>query len=236
VLNPLITHSNKNVDIRKVKNDKFDSIKIARLGLNPKIKRSIVPNEFVLNLRFLCREYYSLSDNRTALVNKLGNYVRIAFPAYIGIFSDTAGAAALAVLSYAQSLDHLIDVPKAELVTLIAKTARKGATYAENKLNAIINAATVSKEISIPLPNTFDLIHSIIKHIKLIDEQMDSAVKTIANIVKDKEMKLILSSSLPRNIFALIISESQHKSAFHSPYAPSTLLGVGLFDVPFSFD
>ena len=220
VLNPLITHSNKNVDIRKVKNDKFDSIKIAKLGLNPKIKRSIVPSEFVLNLRFLCREYYSLSDDRTALVNKLGNYVRIAFPAYIGTFSDTAGDSAMAVLSYAQSLNHLIDAPKAELITLIAKTARKSATYAENKYNAIINAATVSKEISMPLPNAFDLIHSIIKQIKLIDEQMDSTVKTIANIVK--------SNSKQKFVKQIHIIDSLNGVGFMS--AVTLMCEIGDFD------
>ena len=184
VLNPLVTHSNKNADIRKVKNDKFDSIKIAKLGLNPNIKRSIVPEEFVLNLRFLCREYYSLSDNRTALVNKLSNYIRLAFPAYIGIFSDSTGDASLAILSCVQSLDHLLGAPKDELVNLIAKTARKGAVYAENKYNAIINATAVSKEITMALPNAFGLIHYIIKLINAIDEQMDEVVTTIKGIVK----------------------------------------------------
>lgn len=184
VLNPLITNSNRNSDIRKVKNDKFDSRKIAKLGLNPKIKKSIIPDEFVLNLRFLCREYYSLSDDRTALVNNLGHYIRLAFPAYIGIFSETAGDTSLAVLSYAQSLEQLRGAQKSELVKLIAKTARKGTTYAEDKYNSIIHAAAVSKKISMPLPSVFDLIHSVIKHIHLIDEQMDNLVKSIKTIIK----------------------------------------------------
>jgi transposase len=184
VLNPLITHSNKNVDVRKVKNDKFDAIKIAKLGLNPNIRRSIVPEAFVLNLRFMCREYYSLSDDRTALVNKLGNYIRLAFPAYIGIFSDNAGNSSLAVLEYVHSLEHLLDAPKEELIALIAKTARKGKAYAEEKYYAIINAANISKQITMPLSNAFELIHSIIKRIQAIDEQIDAIVKSIKGIIK----------------------------------------------------
>jgi transposase len=182
VLNPLITNSNRNGDIRKVKNDKFDSRKIAKLGLNPNIKKSIVPDEFVLNLRFLCREYYSLSDDRTALVNQLGGYVRLVFPAYVGIFSETAGDTSLTILSYMQSLEHLINAPRAELVELIAKTARKGKNYAENKYNSIINAAVVSIELTMTLPNIFELIHSIIKRINLIDEQMNAVVKSAKSI------------------------------------------------------
>lgn len=202
VLNPLITNSNKNSNIRKVKNDKFDAIKIAKLGLNPKIKRSIVPEEFVLNLRFLCREYYSLSDDRTALVNKLTNYIRLAFPGYIGTFSDTAGDASLAVLEYTQSLEHLYDSPKDELMALIAKTARKGAAYAEKKYNTIINAVAASKAITLPLPNAFDLIHLVIKRIKSIDEQTETIVKSIKSVVKSNPehkfvKQILLIDSIP---------------------------------------
>jgi transposase len=225
VLNPLITNSNRSENIRKVKNDKLDSKKIAKLGLNPKIKRSLIPNEFVLNLRFLCREYYSLSDDRTALVNKLGVYVRMVFPAYIGIFSDIAGDTSMAVLSYAQSLDHLLNAPKAELVSLIAKTARKGMTYAENKYNAIIRAITISKEISMLLPDIFGLTHSIINHIKLIDDQMDATAKTIEGIVNaNSDFKFVEQIRIIDSITGVgfmsavtIMCEIGDFSAFKSP-------------------
>jgi transposase len=202
VLNPLITNSNRNSNIRKVKNDKMDSREIAKLGLNPKIKKSIVPEAFVLNLRFLCRDYYSLSDERTAVVNRLSKYIRLAFPAYFGIFSDITGNASLAVLNYAQSLDQLLDAPREELNLLIAKAARKGAAYANKKLDAVINAAAVSKQLVMTLPNAFDLIHLTIKRIKSIDEQIDAVVKLITDVVNSNpEHKFIkqihLINSMP---------------------------------------
>lgn len=71
VINPLITHSIKNFGIRKVKNDKVDSLTIAKLGLRPDLKTSIMPTDLVLELRSLARKYYELMDTRAANVNRL---------------------------------------------------------------------------------------------------------------------------------------------------------------------
>lgn len=183
VLNPLITHSNKNFDIRKVKNDKFDAIRIAKLGFNENIKKSVVPDSFVLNLRCLCREYFSLTDNRTALINKLSNNLRIAFPAVFNVFSKVHSCACLAVLEAIDSLYDLISKPAEEVTSLIAKSSRRGLKYAQNKYNLLIDAAKTSKKLSQTLPNIFMIIKTTIKLIKAIDEELSSILKTIESIV-----------------------------------------------------
>jgi len=38
VLNPLVTHANKDTNIRKIHNDKLDAKRIALLGLRPDLK------------------------------------------------------------------------------------------------------------------------------------------------------------------------------------------------------
>nr|WP_205739165.1 transposase [Halocella sp. SP3-1] len=76
VINPLISNSSRNLNIRKVHNDKFDSKKAALLGLNPNLKVSLVPTDLVLNLRNLTREYFNLVDSRSAYVNKLLGQLR----------------------------------------------------------------------------------------------------------------------------------------------------------------
>ena len=60
-----------NMNIRKVHNDRFDSKKAALVGLKPDLKVSLMPSDLALNCRNLCREYYDLTDNRSAYVNKL---------------------------------------------------------------------------------------------------------------------------------------------------------------------
>ena len=185
VLNPLITHSTKNASVRKVKNDKFDSIKIAKIGLDPKTKKSVIADEFVLNLRLLSRQYYVFSDDRTALINRLSNHVRIAFPAFIGIFSDLAGITSLDILRSIHSLDQLLSAERDDMIAHIAKSARKGFAYAAKKFDAIIEAVHISKKLTFNLPDVFSVIHAFIDQIFLIDKHMDDIANRIHDIVKD---------------------------------------------------
>lgn len=67
VINPLITSSSKNFNVRKVHNDKFDSKKLALLALNPELKISVIPSELVLSIRNLVREYYRLVSKTVSL-------------------------------------------------------------------------------------------------------------------------------------------------------------------------
>ncbi len=82
VLNPLITDSNKNLGIRKVKNDKSDATRIAKTAYTHDPKVSLMPSDLVINLRSLVREYYNLVDAKTAYVNKLHKELRMVFPSY----------------------------------------------------------------------------------------------------------------------------------------------------------
>lgn len=234
VLNPLITNSTKNIDIRKVKNDKFDSVKIAKLGFDPKIKKSLMPEPFVMDIKCLCREYFSLADSRTALVNRLSNTVRMAFPAYSGIFSEIAGVASMAVLSSITSLEQLIsDTPKG-LNEVIAKAARKGIVYGDSKLKAIIDAAAVSQKLTVNLSTPFPIIHAIIKRIELADSQMSDILETIRGIIRanpdNKFIKQILIlDSIPGVGFlsaVTIMCEIGDFSAFNSPKQLFAYFGI----------
>ena len=53
VINPLITNSNKNSNIRKVKNDKLDSLSIAKICKFDNVKTSSFTSEEFLHLHFL---------------------------------------------------------------------------------------------------------------------------------------------------------------------------------------
>lgn len=193
VLNPLITHSTKNIDIRKVKNDKFDAINIATLGFNENIKKSVIPNAFVLNIRCLCRDHFSLSDNRTALINKLSTNIRIAFPAFLNVFRKTSSSTGtLAVLAEINSLDDLISRPANDMIVLISKSSRRSLAYGKNKYEQLIAAAKVSKRLSYGLPNIFSFIKSTVKLICLIDEQIDDNLKIIRSINKDNAYENLL--------------------------------------------
>src|SRR5699024_8461161 len=98
ILNPLITDSTKNSGIRKVKNDKKDAIRIAKLAYTDDLKVSLIPQDLVLNLRSLVREYYYFVDARAAQINKLHKELRIVFPGYTNVFSNITCKTSLKIL------------------------------------------------------------------------------------------------------------------------------------------
>ena len=98
IINPIITHSSKNGNIRKVKNDKIDSKGIAKLGLSDDVPVSQFPTKLVLEIRSLTRKYYDLTDERSSHVNKLMGDLHTVFPQYLDIFCDITGKTSTMIL------------------------------------------------------------------------------------------------------------------------------------------
>lgn len=189
VINPLITNSNKNSNIRKVKNDKFDAQKIAKLGLDPTLKVSNMPQELVMNFRNLTREYYSLSDKRGGYALKLGAQLRVAFPQFKGIFSNLTGKAALAVLKAHTSPDDLLNADPDELAVLISTASRRKLATAVEKRDRLLEAAKQAKSFGAGIQSNFHLIREFISFIEFYDQKMDELLKLMAALVTEHQDK-----------------------------------------------
>jgi transposase len=185
VINPLITNSNKNVGIRKVKNDKYDAKRIAALGYSPNLKVSVMPTELILNLRCLCREYYGLMDHRSAYVNKLKAQLRIVFPGFCKVFSDITGATSIAVLEAFPTPEDIINAQPRQIIDLIAVTSRKGLKYAKDKYELLMTAATNALNFRFNLPSVYDVLHMHIDFIQYFDEKIDLVLSKIRAFVNE---------------------------------------------------
>jgi len=183
ILNPLITDSNKNSGIRKVKNDKSDSFRIAKTGYTHNLKVSLMPSDLIINVRSFVREYYYLVDNRTSYVNRLHKELRIVFPGYSKIFSNLIGKTSLKILEIYRTPKNIICAPKSEVVSLISTTSRKGLNYATNKYNALIKAATLANSFGVYLESTFDIIQMTIEFIKMFNEKINSIKDQIEDCI-----------------------------------------------------
>ena len=164
VINPIITKNSTNINIRKVHNDRFDSKKAALVGLKPDLKVSLMPSDLALNCRNLCREYYDLMDNRSAYVNKLQGELRMAFPQYLGIFSKVTINTSLTLLETYTSPSAFLKADRQEIIDIIRSTARFGLTYAQNKYNAIIQAATDANQFGyiIEINSILESLHELV--------------------------------------------------------------------------
>ena len=187
VINPLITNSNKNVGIRKVKNDKYDAKRIAHLGYSPNLKVSVVPNELIMNLRCLCREYYSLVDNRSAYVNKLKAQLHIVFPGYCGVFSDVTGATSIAILKKFPTPDDILNAQPNEIIDLISLTSRKGLKYAKGKYETLTAAAKNALNFRYNLSTVYDVLEMHIYFVTQFDTKIEQILSKINQFVDNNK-------------------------------------------------
>ena len=225
VINPIITKNSTNINIRKVENDKFDSKKVALIGLKPDLKTSVMPTDLVLNLRNLTREYYNLMDNRSAYVNKLKGQLRMVFPQYISVFSKVTTATSLELLDKFASPEAFIAADKNEILEIIRKTARFGVAYAESKYAAIIEAAKVASVFGRAVPSSFTLIRLFIGFIRKYDDEIKAILSAMNELVLAnadelfvKQIRLIQSIKGAGLLTAVsIMCEIGNFSVFKSP-------------------
>ena len=200
IINPIITKNNTNINIRKVHNDKYDSKKVALIGLKPDLKISVIPTDLVLDLRNLMREYYSLTDARSAYVNKLLGQLRMVFPQYNKVFSKITTNIALTLLEKYTSPEAFLAADKDDIVALIRQTTRFGVRYAENKYTAVMDAAGAALTFGHSVPSNITLIRMYISFIRLYDKEIDlifTAMNELVAANKDelfvKQIRLIES-------------------------------------------
>ena len=225
VINPIISKNSTNMNIRKVHNDKFDSKKLALIGLKPDLKVSVVPSEAVFDLRNLVREYYSLMDSRVSYVNKLSGVLKVSFPLYKSVFSKITTKTSLALLENFQSPVDFLSAGEEVIVGIIRKTARFGDTYAKAKHQALVEAANSAATFGHFVSSNVFQIRSCVSFIKQYDDAISAVLLAIRKLVdhhSDKEFvrQISLMESIPGAGFltaVTVIAEIGDFSAFSSP-------------------
>ncbi len=187
VINPIITKNSTNINIRKVHNDRFDSKKAALVGLKPDLKVSLMPSDLALNCRNLCREYFDLMDKRSAYVNKLQGELRMTFPQYLGIFSKVTINTSLTLLEKYTSPSAFLGADRQKIIDIIKSTARFGLTYAQNKYNAIIQAAAEANEFGYIIDSNIKRTRLYISFIRKYDEEIKSILNAMHELVEANE-------------------------------------------------
>lgn len=187
VLNPLITDSNKNSGIRKVKNDKLDALRIARTAYTHDLKVSLMPSDLVMNLRSLVREYYHMVDSKTAYINKLHKELRITFPSYSKVFSNLTGKTSLLILKTYKTPAGILNASEEKVISLIANSSHRGLKYAEEKYNELMEAAALASSFGKYLESSFEIIQMNIEFIDLFNQKIESILVKIKDFTLQYE-------------------------------------------------
>ena len=225
VINPIITKNSTNINIRKVHNDRFDSRKAALVGLKPDLKVSLMPSALALDLRNLSREYYRLTDGRSAYVNKLHGELRKVFPQYLKIFSKVTVLTSLKLLETYTTPDAFLSAGKRDVIETIRSTARFGLKYAEEKYESLIQAAKDAKVFGCSVGSDSEPVRLYIRFIRRYDEEIAYVLKAMRNIVDAngetdfvRQIRLIESFKGAGFLSAVsLMAEIGDFSAFRSP-------------------
>lgn len=196
VINPLVTNCNKNKNIRKVKNDKTDAITIARIGKFEDIKASNHLDINIYLLRNLCREYYSLIDDRANIKKKLSCDLRVYFPGYNNVFSDITGNTSLAILEYYPTPKSILDAPKEDIILLLRKNARKGIAWCLKAYGKLIEAAKNAHIIGI---SSFSFAGKIKRYLNLLSTY-DCEIKSLLIQIEETLNSELISNSFRSNV------------------------------------
>ena len=184
VINPIITKNSTNLNVRKLHNDKFDSKKAAKVGLDASLKTSIVPDDAVIDLRNLVRDYYYFKDLQSAIVLKLNAELKVSFPAYLDVFSKVTTQTSLKLLEALPLAADMLAASKEELVDIIRSTARFGEKYALAKYDAIYAAAKDAAIFGRALPSNALRIRLYISAYREYQKHLDSILTELHRAVE----------------------------------------------------
>ena len=184
VINPLVTKCNKNVDIRKVKNDKKDALSIAKIGKFQNIKLSQGVSLDIFLLRSLVREYYKLTDTCSTFKKKLSADLRVIFPGYSTVFSNVTSLSSITLLSRYPSPKAVLDAPKDEIIDILISKSRKGLLWAEKIYSKLHSVASDAAIIGLPLPGLSIKITSNISLINAIESEIHNLLSEIKALIK----------------------------------------------------
>ena len=184
VINPIITKNSTNINIRKLHNDKFDSKKAALVGLNVSLKTSIIPDDSVVDLRNLVRDYYYFKDRQSAVALKLTAELKVSFPAYAKVFSKVTIQSSLKLLSSYPLPEDMLAASKENIVDIIRSTARFGEAYALRKYEAIIAAAKDAAVFGRALPSNAVRIRLYVDTYQEYQKHLDTLLKALHETVE----------------------------------------------------
>lgn len=187
VINPLVTNCNKNVDIRKVKNDKKDALSIATLGKFQNIKLSQGVSLDIFLLKSLIREYYKLTDTCSIFKKKLSTDLRVIFPSYSTVFSSVTSNSSIAILSDYPTPQSILDAPKDKILEILISKSKKGLSWSEKVYTKLIDSANEAFIIGLPLHGLSVKITSSINLIKTLEEEIDTLLTEIKTLINSTD-------------------------------------------------
>lgn len=214
VLNPIQSHSLRELYIRKTKTDAKDSLIIADLVRFGRCQASNVPQDKILALRELCRSRAYLIDTAADLKRKLIALLDRIFPEYETLFDSIFGKASVAVLHKYPTPQKLKNAHLEKLTEILWESS--GGHFGEWKARQLKEAAYSSFGIEDSCGVYSTLLGMFLEQILSLTEQADLIEKQIASLLKEFNSQLTSIPGVGTVLAATILSEIGDISRFSS--------------------
>ena len=214
VLNPIQSHSLRELYIRKAKTDARDSLIIADLVRFGRCKASNVPQDKILALRELCRSRSYLIDMAADLKRKLIALLDRIFPEYESLFDPVFGKASIAVLRKYPTPQKVKNVHLSKLTELLMESS--GGHFGEWKAQQLKEAAQNSFGIDDSCGVYSTLLGMFLEQILSLTDQADFLEKQIGSLLKEFDSQLTSIPGVGTVLAATILSEIGDISRFSS--------------------
>ena len=214
VLNPIQSHSLRELYIRKTKTDAKDSLIIADLVRFGRCQASNVPQDKLLALRELCRSRAYLIDTAADLKRKLIALLDRIFPEYETLFDSIFGKASVAVLRKYPTPQKLKNAHLEKLTEILWESS--GGRFGEWKARQLKEAAYSSFGIEDSCGVYSVLLGMFLEQILSLTEQADLIEKQIASLLKEFNSHLTSIPGVGTVLAATILSEIGDISRFSS--------------------
>lgn len=214
VLNPIQSHSLRELYIRKTKTDAKDSLIIADLVRFGRCQASNVPQDKLLALRELYRSRAYLIDTAADLKRKLIALLDRIFPEYETLFDSIFGKASVAVLRKYPTPQKLKNAHLEKLTEILWESS--GGHFGEWKARQLKEAAYNSFGIEDSCGVYSALLGMFLEQILSLTEQADLIEKQIASLLKEFDTQLTSIPGVGTVLAATILSEIGDISRFSS--------------------
>ena len=176
----------KNLDIRKVKNDKWDARRLALLYriMGDALRTASVAVADWTALKDLIRQYYDVSDELTAHKLRLRSLVDRVLLSFEQDFFSIISSTGLAVLKAYPSAKAILQTRKTTLVNLIVRISRKGQQKAQLKYEALHKTAQAMLELGDPSEHLGLIIRSeitLIEDLQAVQEMILQAMQVLVD-------------------------------------------------------
>lgn len=232
VINPLQSHALRNVNVRKIKNDKVDAKRLALLYRTAVLRPSQIPQDVIRGLRLLCRQRSDLMRDSTRYTNHLIALLDQIFPGYDRVFAKVSSKGSLAVLEACPSPQDALYMELPKLAEIISEASHKGMAYGLRKAEKIQEAARNANMIGISSSGDAAIISSTVAMLTALKNNLGLLEDEIKRLITD-EINISENVSLLQTIpgigfwsAAVIISEIGEFSAFSHPKQLAAYFGL----------